>query len=135
MNAWIGWLLAAAAVAAGYVGWGWKGVALGVTVTVFWLLLQFSRALRGMQQAAQRPRASVASAVVLHARLERGLPMLAVMKLTGSLGEKIADTPETFVWRDAGGDAVRVEFHGGRVGAWQLVRAGAAPDAGAHPAA
>lgn len=135
MNAWIGWLLAAAAIAAGYVGWGWQGVALGVTVTVFWLLLQFSRALRGMQQAAKRPRASVASAVTLHARLERGLPMLAVMKLTGSIGEKIADRPETFVWRDAGGDAVQVEFDGGRVAAWRLVRAGAAPDAGAHPAA
>lgn len=135
MNAWIGWLLAAAAIAAGWVGWGWQGVVLGVTVTVFWLLLQFSRALRAMQQAAQRPRASVASAVALHAKLERGLSMLQLMKLTGSLGEKIADAPETFAWRDAGGDAVHVAFERGRVGSWQLVRAGAAPDAGAHPAA
>lgn len=135
MNAWIGWLLAAAAVAAGYVGWGWKGVALGATVTVFWLLLQFSRALRAMQQAAKRPRASVASAVALHAKLERGLSMLQVMKLTGSIGEKIGDDPETFAWRDPGGDAVHVAFTGGRVGSWQLQRAATAPDTGAHPAA
>lgn len=135
MNAWIGWLLAAAAMAAGYAGWGWQGVALGVTVIVFWLLLQFSRALRAMQQAAGRPRASVASAVALHAQLEPGLSMLQVMKLTGSIGEKLADEPETFAWRDAGGDAVQVVFTGGRVGSWQLQRAAAAPDAGAHPAA
>jgi hypothetical protein len=135
MNAWIGWLLAAAAMAAGYVGWGWRGVALGVTVIVFWLLLQFSRALRAMQQAAGRPRASVASAVALHAQLEPGLSMLQVMKLTGSIGEKLADEPETFAWRDAGGDAVEVVFTGGRVGSWQLQRGATAPDAGAHPAA
>ncbi|MBK1689452.1 hypothetical protein [Rubrivivax gelatinosus] len=135
MNAWIGWLLAAAAMAAGYVGWGWRGVALGVTVIVFWLLLQFSRALRAMQQAAKRPRASVASAVALHAQLEPGLSMLQVMKLTGSIGEKLADEPETFAWRDAGGDAVHVAFRGGRVGSWQLLRAACAPDAGEHPAA
>ncbi|EGJ12411.1 MULTISPECIES: hypothetical protein [Rubrivivax] len=135
MNAWIGWALAAAAIAAGYVGWGWQGVVLGITVTVFWLLLQFSRALRAMQQAAKRPRASVASAVALHAKLEPGLSMLQVMKLTGSIGEKVGDDPETFAWRDAGGDAVHVAFTGGRVGRWQLLRATAGPDAGTHPAA
>ena len=42
-SAWLGWGLAVAAVAAGYVGYGWKGVVLAVTVAFFWLLLQFSQ--------------------------------------------------------------------------------------------
>jgi len=46
MNAFVGWLLAAAVLAIGYVQWGWPGVVLAVTMIVFWLLLQFSRALR-----------------------------------------------------------------------------------------
>ncbi|MBK1713996.1 hypothetical protein [Rubrivivax gelatinosus] len=135
MNAWFGWALAAAAVAVGYVGWGWRGVALGATVVVFWLLLQFSRALRAMQQAAQRPRASIANAVTLHARLERGQRMLQLLRLAGSLGEKVADEPETFVWRDAGGDAVRVQLHNGRVSAWTLERAAGADGDAQAPAA
>jgi hypothetical protein len=48
-SALVGWALAVAAVAAGYVGYGWPGVVLAVTVVVFWLLLQFSRALRVMR--------------------------------------------------------------------------------------
>ena len=39
-SAWLGWGLAVAAVAAGYVGYGWQGVVLAVTVASFWLMLQ-----------------------------------------------------------------------------------------------
>lgn len=124
----VGWLLAVAAVAAGYVSYGWKGVALAVTLVVFWLLLQFSRALRVMRQAAGRPVGSIDNAVMFNARLKPGLRLLDILPMTGSLGEKLADDPETFRWRDAGGDAVRVELRSGRVSAWQLERAGA--DAG-----
>ena len=126
MNAWIGWALAAAAIAAGYVGWGWQGVVLGITVTVFWLLLQFSRALRATQQAAQAPRARVANAVAFHAKLERGQRLLDLIRIAGSLGEKTADDPETFRWSDGGGDAVEVVLRGGRLDAWRLLRAAAA---------
>jgi hypothetical protein len=51
----VGWSLAALGIAAGYVGWGWPGVVLGVTVVVFWLLLQFSRSLRVLKRAAANP--------------------------------------------------------------------------------
>ena len=49
MSAALGWALALAALVAGYVGYGWPGVVLALSVVVFWMLLQFSRALRAMR--------------------------------------------------------------------------------------
>jgi hypothetical protein len=129
MNTLIGWGLAVAAVAAGYLGYGWPGVALALSVVVFWLLLQFSRAVRAMRQAADRPIGHIDNAVMLQAKLQVGMRLLQVLKLTRSLGEKLGDDPETFAWRDAGGDTVQVELRDGRVSAVRLQRA--APDAGA----
>jgi hypothetical protein len=125
MNAaWLGWLLAVAAMAVGYAAYGWRGVVLGLSVVVFWLLLQFSRSLRVLRQAAGAPIGAVANAVMLQARLHAGMRLPDILKLTGSLGRKVADEPETFVWTDAGGDAVHVELQQGRVTAWQLHRSG-----------
>jgi len=42
--------------------------------------------------------------------------------LTRSLGQRVAETPETWAWRDDAGDEVRVELHDGRVTAWRLLR-------------
>jgi uncharacterized protein (DUF58 family) len=122
MNAWIGWALAVMAVAAGYVGYGWPGVALAVSVVAFWLLLQFSRALRVMRLAAEAPVGHVPSAVMLHAKLNAGMPMMDVVKLTRSLGRKVRDEPETFAWRDESGAEVEIEFDGGRCKSWRLMR-------------
>ena len=122
MNPVVGWILAAAALAAGYAGYGWPGVALAVTVIVFWLLLQFNRAMRAMTQASGRPVGTVASAVMLHARLHAGMPLLDVLKLTKSLGRRVADAPETFAWTDEAGDTVQVELRRGRIRAWSLQR-------------
>lgn len=108
---------------AGWLGWGWRGIVLAVTVIVFWLLLQFSRTLRAMQRAAQQPLGSVASAVMLQARVQPGMPLLKVIGLAGSLGRRIAEQPETFAWTDAGGDSVHVELAAGRVSKVTLVRA------------
>ena len=119
----IGWVLAVAAVAVGYAGYGWRGVLLAVTVIVFWLLLQFSRALRVMRLAAQAPVGQVPSAVMLHAKLHPGMPLMAVIKLTRSLGRKVRDEPETFAWRDESGAEVEIEFDGGRCKVWRLTRA------------
>jgi len=119
----IGWVLAVAAVAVGYAGYGWRGVLLAVTVIVFWLLLQFSRALRVMRLAAQAPVGQVPSAVMLHAKLHPGMPLMAVIKLTRSLGRKVRDEPETFAWRDESGAEVEIEFAGGRCQVWRLTRA------------
>ncbi len=118
----IGWALAVAAVAVGYVGYGWRGVLLAITVVVFWLLLQFSRALRVMRLAAQAPVGQVPSAVMLHAKLHPGMPLMAVIKLTRSLGRKVRDEPETFAWRDESGAEVEIEFDGGRCRSWRLAR-------------
>lgn len=128
MSAWLGWGLAAAAVAAGYASYGWPGVALALTVIVFWLLLQFSRALRTMQRAGSAPIGQVKSAVMLNAKLRPGMTMLQVLPLTGSLAQPVEGSEETFCWRDAGGASVRLEFEGGRLQRWVLERDQAAAD-------
>jgi len=125
MNATVGWLLAVLAIAAGFVGYGWPGVMLAITVLVFWLLLQFSRALRVMRNAAGQPVGSVANAVMLNARLQAGMRLPQVIALTHSLGRRAGDesaATESFVWQDDGGDAVQVLFERGQVTRWQLQR-------------
>ena len=122
MSAWLGWGLALLAAAAGYAGYGWRGLVLAATVVAFWLLLQFSRALRAMRLAAGRPLGQVDNAVMLHARLHAGMHLTQILAITRSLGRKVADAPETFVWQDAAGDAVRVELRGGQISACALQR-------------
>lgn len=124
-----GWAFAALAVVAGYWQWGWRGVLLALTLVAFWLLLQFSRALRVLRQAAAAPVGTVPSAVMLHARLRVGLPMAAVLPITGSLGRKVQEQPETFEWADASGAKVRAEFEAGRLESWSLLRPGDDGDA------
>ncbi len=123
MNAAIGWVLAAMAIAVGYVQWGWPGAVLGISVVVFWMLLQFSRAMRVMRQASQAPVGQVPSAVMLHAKLSTGMQLMQILPLTRSLGRKLADEPETFAWADEAGDRVVVELRGGRCSAFRLERA------------
>ena len=125
MNPVIGWGLAVLAVAVGYAGYGWPGVALGVSAVVFWLLLQFSRALRVMRLAAARPLGDIDSAVMLQSRLQPGMLMMQIIKLTHSLGRKVGDDPEAWCWTDAGGDSVRVEMRDGRCARVTLERAAA----------
>ncbi len=90
----VGWSLGALGIAAGYVGWGWPGVVLGVTVVVFWMLLQFSRSLRVLQRAGRAPVGHVDSAVMLHSRLRPGMTLLQVLTLTHSLGKRLSESPE-----------------------------------------
>ena len=123
-NAWLGWGLAVVAVAAGYVSYGWRGVALAATVTAFWLLLQFSRALRTLRDATGRPLGQVPNAVMLNARLQPGMRLPDVIKHTRSLGRKLSDQPETWAWADEAGDEVHVVLINGRISAWELKRAG-----------
>ena len=120
-------------MALGYALWGWQGVVLALSVMVFWLLLQFSRALRVMRIAGQAPVGRVPSAVMLHARLQAGMPLMKILTLTRSLGERLADSPETWRWQDGAGDSVRVVMQAGRCSEWALQRAadaGNAADAG-----
>ena len=104
----LGWGLAVAAVAVGYAQFGWPGVALGVSAIVFWLLLQFTRALRAMRMAGQSPVGQVPSVVMVHARMRTGMRLLDIIQLTRALGEKVADDPETWRWSDNTGSTLTV---------------------------
>ena len=126
MSPQLGWLLAAVGLVAGYRAYGWPGVMLALTVVVFWLLLQFSRALRALREAGAAPVGSLRSAVMLHAKLRKGMTLPQVLAATGSLGEKAdvpsADTGESWRWRDASGATVTVHLKRGKVVDWSLVR-------------
>lgn len=129
MNKWIGWALALAVLALGFVQYGWRGALLGLTVVVFWLLLQFNRAVRVMRNAGQSPVGYVESAVMLNAKLKPGMRMLDIVALTRSLGQRLegaGDAPgaERWRWRDAGGASVEVEMQRGRCRRWTLAREG-----------
>ena len=123
MEARVGWALAVAGVALGYAVWGWQGVVLALSVIAFWMLLLFSRAMRVMRIASQAPVGTVPNAVMLHARLQAGMPLMKILILTRSLGQKLSDTPETWRWQDGAGDSVRVVMQQGRCTEWTLERA------------
>ena len=131
LNAAAGWALAALALAAGYVGYGWPGVLLALSVIVFWLLMQFSRALRTMRRAAGRPVGLVDSAVMLHAGLHLGMRLPQILLLTRSLGRRLDESRhadvESYAWRDSGGDEVVVDLKGGQLTTWRLQRSKAPP--------
>jgi Mg2+/Co2+ transporter CorB len=133
MNAKLGWALAALAVALGYHFFGWRGVALAASGMVFWMLLQFSRAMRVMRAAGQSPVGTVPSAVMLNARLHAGMRLMNILMLTRSLGEKLADEPETWRWHDGAGDSVQVVLQDGRCSSWTLSRAADTPSAPPAP--
>jgi hypothetical protein len=56
-----------------------------------------------------------------------------VLRLTGSLGRKVADEPETFEWTDASGARLRAEMRVGRLARWALVRPVEAAEPGTPP--
>lgn len=118
----IGWGLAFAALVAGWFGYGWPGLALAFTVIVFWLLIQFSRSVRVMRDAASAPIGHVPSAVMLHAKLQTGMPMLRIVALAKSLGRPVSKVPEVWAWGDESGAGVEIAFEGGRCVRWSLVR-------------
>ncbi len=122
MNPILGWTLALLALAAGWLGYGWPGVALAVTVIAFWLVLQFNRAVRVMKNASETPVGHVVSVVMLNAKLKAGMPMIRVVALTRSLGKRVAGPAETYLWTDAGGLELEVTFERGRCKSWQLNR-------------
>lgn len=124
MNALLGWGLAAVAVAGGFMFYGFQGLALGVTVTVFWLLLQFSRAVRVMKMAGNSPVGHAESAVMLHAKLQRGMTLMQVVTLTKSIGRRLPDHPDAWSWADDSGAQVNVMFVRDKCSEWTLTRTG-----------
>ena len=112
-------------IAGAYRAYGWPGVALITGAIVLYLLLHFNRTMTVLRRAADRPIGSVASAVMLNAKLRKGVNLLHVMAMTRSLGELRSpkdEQPEIFRWSDAGGSYVDAEFHGGKLRSWSLTR-------------
>jgi hypothetical protein len=131
MGATWGWALALAAVVVGWMQWGWQGVVMAITLISFWLLLQFNRALRVMRQAGGAPVGRVGSAVMVHARMRRGMRLMEIIPITRSLGQVTEPDPtagpgigvrEAFTWQDDSGAELRVDLAGGRVVRWTLQR-------------
>lgn len=120
-------------VVAAWRAYGWAGVAVVTGGVVMWVLLHFTRLMHVFKQAAERPVGYVASAVMLNAKLQAGMPLLKVIALTRALGEQRSAPdaqPEVFRWSDTGGSQVTCEFANGRLVAWRLER----PDAEVPPA-
>ena len=115
----------AALVAAAWRAYGWPGVAVAASGILMWVLLNFTRLMHILKQAADRPLGYVASAVMLNAKLKPGVTLMHVVAMTKALGEQLspAETqPETFRWTDGGGSHVTCEFVGGKLTTWVLVR-------------
>ncbi|MDQ6627080.1 MAG: hypothetical protein M3Z29_01295 [Pseudomonadota bacterium] len=120
----LGWLLVAVLGVVSWQSYGWRGVAIAASLVVFWLLLQFNRTVRVMQNAAQQPLGHVPSAVMFQAGLRRGLTMLKIVKATRTLGRKAeaSDGADDWIWSDDGGVSVRLHFERGVLVRWQLER-------------
>jgi uncharacterized protein YaiE (UPF0345 family) len=114
-------VLASGAVIAGWWAWGWQGLLVAASMIVFWLLLQFSRALRVLQHAGRQPVGHVDSAVMLQSRLTHGMSLQEVITLTGSLGTKRGEQDD-WQWTDPGGTTVVVHLRRGKVVRWSLAR-------------
>jgi hypothetical protein len=131
MNPIVGWVLAAVLLVAAWQGYGLKGLALGVTLIVFWLVLQLNRSIRVMRNAGSAPIGHVDSAVMLNAKLKAGMQMLQVLTLTKSLGRRVRPDADVYAWTDPGGSQVVVTFEGGRSKRWVLERP-VEPDGASH---
>ena len=137
MNPLFGWALAAFFAFVSWQVYAWPGLAMAVSAIVFWLLLQFNRALRVMKNAAASPLAEIANAVMFHAGLHAGMTMLQIVGKTKSIGRKVEGGGDDWRWNDPGGSSVRLHFERGRLKSWQIERpddaAAADPDEGTAP--
>jgi hypothetical protein len=130
-------ILGVIVVAAAYRGYGWPGVALAVTGIVMWMLLHFTRLMKVMQRASNRPVGYCDSAVMLNAKLRPGVNLLHVVAMTKSLGEQVSpkeQDPEIFRWTDGSASSVTCEFARGKLVKWELFRPQAGVEQGAPPA-
>ena len=104
---------------------GWPGIALAVGGVVMWVLMHFTRMVAILKKAADRPIGHVASAVMLNAKLQKGVTLMHVIAMTRSLGllQTEKDTqPEVYTWTDTSDSVVTCTFVGGKLTEWTLVR-------------
>ncbi|MES2937247.1 MAG: glycerate kinase [Pseudomonadota bacterium] len=125
-------ILGVVLVAAAYRGWGWAGVALAATGIVMWMLLHFTRMMKVLQRASNRPVGYCDSAVMLNAKLRPGASLLHVVAMTRALGELVSPKetqPEIYRWTDPGQSFVNCVFANGKLLKWELTRPPQAEDA------
>lgn len=118
-------ILGVGVVALAYRGWGWAGVALAATGIVMWMLLHFTRMVKVLQRASDRPIGYCDSAVMLNAKLRPGVNLLHVMAMTRAMGELLSPKdaqPEIYRWTDPGQSFVTCEFANGKLRGWELTR-------------
>ena len=133
----IGLLAAVVFTVGAWRQFGWPGLALAAGGVVMWVLLHFTRLMSILQKAAKRPVGYVASAVMLNAKLKKGMTLMHVMAMTQSLGalQTPKDTqPEVFVWTDPGASKVTCTFVNGKLQEWVLERPAAEAEAPADSA-
>jgi hypothetical protein len=103
----------------------WAGIALAAGGVVMWVLLHFTRMVTILKKAADRPIGHVASAVMLNAKLKKGVSLMHVIAMTRALGKLHSlkdEQPEIFSWTDASESTVTCTFVGGKLSDWQLQR-------------
>ena len=118
-------VLGVALIALAYHSYGWTGVAFVASGLVMWMLLHFNRMVQVLKRAANRPIGTVASAVMLNAKLRPGVTLLHVVALTRALGELRSPNgsqPEIYRWSDNSQSHVTCEFVGGKLEKWELWR-------------
>lgn len=104
---------------------GWAGIALAVGGVVMWILLHFTRLVTILKKAGDRPIGHVASAVMLNAKLKKGVNLMHVIAMTRALGELRSEKdsqPEVYRWTDKGQSQVTCTFVGGKLAYWTLER-------------
>lgn len=129
-------ILGVAVVAIAWRAYGWPGVALAVGGIVMWMLLHFTRMMKVLQRAANRPVGWCDSAVMLNAKLRPGVNLLHVVAMTRALGEQLSpkdEQPEVYRWTDGSASHVTCEFAQGKLAKWTLFRPPAPPEGAAAP--
>jgi len=124
-------LAALAGLAYGYHAFEWMGLFLVLGGLVMWALLHFTRLVKVLERAANRPIGHVDSAVMLNAKLKTGVNLMHVIALTRSLGELTSpkgEQPEVFRWRDNSASVVTCVMQDGRLQSWTLERPPSTPE-------
>lgn len=109
----------------GYTTYGWPGVVGILGGLVMWGLLHFTRLMSVMRKTSNSPIGYVGSAVMLNARLRKGVNLMHVVGMTQALGEQLSAPdahPEVYRWTDGTKSHVTCEFVHGKLVNWTLVR-------------
>jgi hypothetical protein len=112
-------------VAGAWQQYQWAGVAVASGAVVMWILLHFTRMVTVLSRAANRPVGHVGSAVMLNAKLKKGVNLMHVIAMTKSLGQRLSPEntqPEVFKWTDQGESFVTCTFKDGKLTEWAMTR-------------